>query len=66
VVHTCIVAIGHEEQGLKEPPELAPVEAGNHEQDHGKPRCTKPQPLSLFYSSYILIMICGCALGYRS
>jgi hypothetical protein len=39
VAHTCIIGIGHEEQGLEEPPEPAPVEAGNHEQDQGKPRC---------------------------
>jgi hypothetical protein len=39
VAHTCIIAIGYEEQGLEEPPEPAPVEAGNHEQDQGKPRC---------------------------
>jgi hypothetical protein len=32
VAHTCIIVIGHEEQGLKEPPESAPVEAGNHEE----------------------------------
>jgi hypothetical protein len=31
VSHTCIIMIGHAEQGLEEPPELAPVEAGNHE-----------------------------------
>jgi hypothetical protein len=39
VADTCIIAIGHEEQGLEEPPEPAPVEAGKHEQDQGKPRC---------------------------
>jgi hypothetical protein len=66
VSHTCILAIGHEKQGLEEPPEPAPVEAGNHEQDQVKPRCIEPQSLSLFYSSYILIMIIGCALSYRS
>jgi hypothetical protein len=37
--HTCIIAISHEEQGLEESSEPAPVEAGNHEQDQGKPRC---------------------------
>jgi hypothetical protein len=37
VSHTCIIAIGREEQGLDEPPEGAPVEACNHEQDQGKP-----------------------------
>jgi hypothetical protein len=39
VANTCIIVIGQEEQGLEEPPELAPVEASNHEQDQGKPRC---------------------------
>jgi hypothetical protein len=39
VAHTCIIVIGHEEQGLEEPPEPALVKAGNHEQDQGKPRC---------------------------
>jgi hypothetical protein len=39
MTHTCILAIDHTEQGLEEPPELAPVEAGEHEQDQGKPRC---------------------------
>jgi hypothetical protein len=33
VAHTCIIVIGHEEQGLEEPSEPATVEAGNHEQD---------------------------------
>jgi hypothetical protein len=33
VAHMCIIVIGHEEQGLEEPPEPAPVEASNHEQD---------------------------------
>jgi hypothetical protein len=41
VAHTCIIAIGHDEKGLEEPPEPAPVEAGNHDQDQGKPRCIK-------------------------
>jgi hypothetical protein len=27
VAHACIIAIDHEEQGLEEPPEPAPVEA---------------------------------------
>jgi hypothetical protein len=39
VAHTCIIAIGHEEQGLEEPPEPAPVEASTHELDQGKPLC---------------------------
>jgi hypothetical protein len=33
VSHTCIIVIGHEEQGPKETLEPAPVEAGNYEQD---------------------------------
>jgi hypothetical protein len=33
VSHTYIFAIDHAEQRLEEPPEPAPVEAGNHEQD---------------------------------
>jgi hypothetical protein len=31
--------IDHAEHGLEEPLEPAPVEAGNCEQDQGKPRC---------------------------
>jgi hypothetical protein len=27
------------EQGCVEPPELAPVESADYEQDQGKPRC---------------------------
>jgi hypothetical protein len=37
VSHTCILTIGHAEQRPEETLELAPVEAGNHEQDQGKP-----------------------------
>jgi hypothetical protein len=39
VSHTCIVAIGPEEQGPEETPEPAPVEGSSYEQDQGKPRC---------------------------
>jgi hypothetical protein len=39
VAHMCTFAIGHEELGLKEPLEPAPVETGNHAQDQGKPWC---------------------------
>jgi hypothetical protein len=35
VAQTCIIAIGHEEQGLEEPSEPAPIEASNYEQDQG-------------------------------
>jgi hypothetical protein len=38
VSHTCIIVIGHKEQGPEETPESAPIEAGNYEQDQGKPR----------------------------
>jgi hypothetical protein len=37
--HTYTFAIDHAEQGLEEPPEPAPIEAGEHEQDQAKPRC---------------------------
>jgi hypothetical protein len=36
---TCIYAIYHAEHGRVEPPEPAPVEAADFEQDQGKPRC---------------------------
>jgi hypothetical protein len=39
VAHTCIFAIDHVEQGRVEPPEPAPVEDADYEQDHGKPWC---------------------------
>jgi hypothetical protein len=39
LTHTCIFAIDHAEHGLEEPSAPAPVEAGEHEQDQGKPRC---------------------------
>jgi hypothetical protein len=39
MTHTCILAIDHTEHELEEPPEPAPVEAGNCEHDQGKPRC---------------------------
>jgi hypothetical protein len=31
--------IDHAEHGLEEPPESAPVETADFEQDQGKPRC---------------------------
>jgi hypothetical protein len=37
MTHACILAIDHAEHRLEEPPEPAPVEAGNCEQDQGKP-----------------------------
>jgi hypothetical protein len=36
VSHTYIIAIDHVEPGHEEPPEPAPVEGGNYEQDQGK------------------------------
>jgi hypothetical protein len=36
VSHTCIFVIDHAEQGHEEPPELAPIEGTNFEQDQGK------------------------------
>jgi hypothetical protein len=39
ITHTCILAIDHAEHELEEPPERAPVEAGNFEQDQGKLQC---------------------------
>jgi hypothetical protein len=37
MTHACILVIDHAEHRLEEPPEPAPVEAGNCEQDQGKP-----------------------------
>jgi hypothetical protein len=37
VSHTCILTIGHAEQGPEATPEPAPVEGVNLEQDQGKP-----------------------------
>jgi hypothetical protein len=39
MAHTCIFAIDHTEHELEEPPEPAPVETADFEQDQGKPRC---------------------------
>jgi hypothetical protein len=39
VSHIGIFAIGHVKQGHEEPPEPAPVEGTNSEQDQSKPRC---------------------------
>jgi hypothetical protein len=33
------VALDHAEQGRVEPPEPAPIEAVDYEQDQGKPQC---------------------------
>jgi hypothetical protein len=39
VAHTCTFVIDHVEQGRVEPPEPAPVETADYEQDQGKARC---------------------------
>jgi hypothetical protein len=39
VSRTCILVIGHAEQGPEEMPEPTPVKGVNLEQDQGKPRC---------------------------
>jgi hypothetical protein len=39
VSHTCIFVIDHVESKRDEPPEPAPVEDANPEQDQGKPWC---------------------------
>jgi hypothetical protein len=39
MAHTCIFVIDHAEHRLEEPPEPAPVETADFEQDQGKPRC---------------------------
>jgi hypothetical protein len=39
VAYTCTFAIDHVEQGRVEPPEPAPVETADYEQDQGKPWC---------------------------
>jgi hypothetical protein len=38
VTHACTFTIDHVEQGSAEPPEAAPVEGADYEQDQGKPR----------------------------
>jgi hypothetical protein len=39
MTHTCIFVIDHVEHELEEPPEPAPVEGADYEQDKGNPRC---------------------------
>jgi hypothetical protein len=39
MTHTCILAIDHAEHELEKPPEPAPVETADFEQDQGKPWC---------------------------
>jgi hypothetical protein len=58
MTHTCIFTIDHAERGLEEPPESAPVEAANFEQDQGKPGASNHKSLSLFcYSSILLFFL---------
>jgi hypothetical protein len=38
VAHACIFVIDHVDQGRVEPPEPAPVDAADYEQDQAKPR----------------------------
>jgi hypothetical protein len=59
---TAIDPVGQE---CEEPPEPAPVEDTNPEQDHGKPRCILLHSLSFIYLlSYFMIR--DCALGHKS
>jgi hypothetical protein len=60
VSHTCIFAIDHVEQGPKEPPEPAPVEEANIEQEQGKTQCIKPPPLSFCLPLYLNYDSCLC------
>jgi hypothetical protein len=39
VAHSYTFTIDHMEQGRVEPPEPAPVETADYEQDQGEPRC---------------------------
>jgi hypothetical protein len=49
VSHTCIIVVGHAEQGPEETSKPAQAEGVNPEQDQGKPQCIYPPHLSLFY-----------------
>jgi hypothetical protein len=64
-VSTLRIAIDHMEQGREEPPELAPVEDTDPEQDQGKPRCILPHPFCFIYF-FSYFMIHDRALGHRS
>jgi hypothetical protein len=59
------IAIDHMEQGREEPPEPAPVEDTDPEQDQGKPQCILQHPLSFIYF-FSYFMISHFALGHRS
>jgi hypothetical protein len=56
VSHTCIIVIGHEEQGPEETLEPTPVKAGNYEQYQGKPRCIPPKSLSFMFETLFIIL----------
>jgi hypothetical protein len=64
VSHTCIFTINHAEQGREEPPEPAPVEGVNCEQDQGKTRCIPLQSLSFIFGTLIIILF-DCALSLQ-
>jgi hypothetical protein len=64
-MHSLRIVIDRVEQGHEEPPEAAPVEDIDPEQDQGKPRCILPHPLSFIYF-FSYFMIHDCALGHRS
>jgi hypothetical protein len=57
------IAIDHMEQGREEPPEPAPVEDSDPEQDQGEPQCILSHPLSFIYFFYYF-MILNYALGH--
>jgi hypothetical protein len=48
VTHTCTFVIDHVEPGPVEPPEPAPVETVNYEQDQGKPGVSNRNPSIYF------------------
>jgi hypothetical protein len=48
------IAMDHVEKGREEPPEPAPVEDTDPEQDQGKPRCILSHPLSFIYLFLLL------------
>jgi hypothetical protein len=66
VTHACTFAIDHAEQGRVEPPEPAPVEGTDYEQDQGKPGASNHNPCVYLFYLYLVVMILGCALSSRS
>jgi hypothetical protein len=64
--HSCAIAIDHAEPELEVQAEQDQFEDfTNLDLNEDKSRCIKPPSLSFIYL-YILFMILGCALGYRS